>query len=682
MRASCLTAICMFLLFNVHAQSFEKWLSVRQIGAVALSPDGETTAYTVNSTDWKENTYDAEIWIARKGVHPYQLTRTSKGASSSPAFSPDNKWLAFLADRGDKTQIYIINPSGGEAFPLTKEEEGINTFRWNPDSKMIAFTKNDPESKSVKSNKDRYGAYAVEGTEYRLSHLWTVSFNYDSLQTAGLLPCYTHTDSAEKLASPDCITLPKPQRLTDGNFTIANFEWSPDGKKIAYTRQPDPLINSSIHADIAILDLASRASSTIIANPASDQFLAWSPNSTEILYTSGLTDSTSQYYTNNRLFICTLANKESREIAASFDENKYPFDWNDKGIFCSASLKTKSVVIDIDPATGTVTQVPFPFDIVGAVSATRDGNAMAFTARDYQGIAELYSWKINQQPEKQTDMSAQLKGWNLPVNEVIQWKSKDGTTIEGVLSKPANYDPAKKYPLLVVIHGGPTGVDRPDPLATYVYPIAQWCEKGALVLRVNYRGSAGYGAAFRKLNVRNLGVGDMWDVVSGVESLQKKGMIDTSKMGCMGWSQGGYISAFLTTHTHIFKAISVGAGISDWATYYKSTDITPFAPQYLKATPWDDKGIYEKTSPIAAINNATTPTLIQHGELDRRVPISDAYELYRGLQDKKIPSQLIVYKGFGHGITKPKERLAAVWHNWIWFNKYIWGEDIALPVEH
>jgi hypothetical protein len=146
-------------------------------------------------------------------------------------------------------------------------------------------------------------------------------------------------------------------------------------------------------------------------------------------------------------------------------------------------------------------------------------------------------------------------------------------------------------------------------------------------------------------------------------------------MGCMGWSQGGYISAFLTTNTTMFKAISVGAGISNWITYYVNTDITPFTRQYLEATPWSDMEVYLKTSPMTNINKARTPTLIQHGEFDRRVPIPNAYELYRGLQDKGVPSKLIVYKGFGHGINKPKERLAATWHNWVWFNKYVFGEN-------
>jgi dipeptidyl aminopeptidase/acylaminoacyl peptidase len=214
-----------------------------------------------------------------------------------------------------------------------------------------------------------------------------------------------------------------------------------------------------------------------------------------------------------------------------------------------------------------------------------------------------------------------------------------------------------------------------------VYPANQWLAKGALVLRPNYRGSAGYGEEFRSLNVRNLGVGDAWDVLSGVDHLIALGIVDTERMGAMGWSQGGYISAYLTTTSKRFAAISVGAGISNWVTYYVSTDIHPFTRQYLKATPWEDDAIYAVTSPMTFINQASTPTLIQHGEFDRRVPIANAYELYQGLQDVGVDSKLIVYKGFGHGINKPKERLAAFWHNWQWFGRYLWGEEIDLPID-
>jgi dipeptidyl aminopeptidase/acylaminoacyl peptidase len=283
-------------------------------------------------------------------------------------------------------------------------------------------------------------------------------------------------------------------------------------------------------------------------------------------------------------------------------------------------------------------------------------------------------------------MTDQAKPFELGTREVISWKSTDGTPIEGILIKPSGFDPSKKYPLLCIIHGGPTGVDRPALLApdARYYPSDIWVDRGALVLKVNYRGSAGYGEKFRQLNVRNLGVGDAWDVLSGVDYLVAKGWVDPQKIASMGWSQGGYISAFLTTSSDRFKAISVGAGISDWATYYYNTDITPFTIQYLGDDPVDDPEIYQKTSPMSYIKKARTPTLIQHGELDRRVPIANAYELRQGLEDRGVKSEMIVYKGFGHGITKPRSQRAVMQHNLAWFNHYLFGDPLpdlaALPI--
>ena len=255
--------------------------------------------------------------------------------------------------------------------------------------------------------------------------------------------------------------------------------------------------------------------------------------------------------------------------------------------------------------------------------------------------------------------------------------------IEGVLTKPADFDPSKKRPLLCIIHGGPTGIDRPTLMSSGYYPADIWTARGALVLRVNYRGSAGFGEKFRQLNVGNLGVGDAWDVLSGVDHLIKLGDVDPSKVGCMGWSQGGYISAFLTASSDRFAAISVGAGISDWATYYYNTDITPFTIQYLGKDPVADPAIYQKTSPISYIQKAKTPTLIQHGENDRRVPIANAYELREALEDRRVKVEMVVYKGFGHGITKPRSVRAVAQHNLAWFNHYIWTDplpDFANPV--
>ena len=477
-----------------------------------------------------------------------------------------------------------------------------------------------------------------------------------------------------------CIVWPKPRRITQGEFTVTGFIISPDGSKIAFTHRPDPLINSSVKSDISVVDLITKETTTVVSNPGADSFQDWSPDSRKILFTTYLDDTVSYYYANPKLFILDLDSREIRQIAKYMDEYLGGLSWKETGIYAGLWNKTDRPLYLIDPVNDKCTILEnLPEQIYG-FSFSKDGKTFAFTGRNGDQLSEVFISSHGGKPKAVTDMNGQVNNWKVARSEVISWKSKDGVIIEGILHKPLNYDPSKEYPLMVVIHGGPTGIDTPNPVPGGYYPVLQWLDKGCLVLRPNYRGSAGYGEKFRSLNVKNLGVGDMWDVMSGIDYLDKKGIIDKSKMGCMGWSQGGYISAFLTTNTNIFKAVSVGAGISDWMTYYVNTDIHPFTIQYLKSTPWADEAIYKLTSPITNINKARTPTLIQHGEFDKRVPIANSYELLQGLRDKNIPVELIVYKGFGHGITKPKETLAVTWHNWQWFGKYIWGDDVELPL--
>ncbi|HUP14265.1 MAG TPA: hypothetical protein VM187_18715, partial [Niastella sp.] len=179
----------------IHAQkgatvSFEKWISLKQVSNPVISPDGRTLVYTLNTTDWANNAYDAELWMSRDGEAAVQLTRTAKGSSFSARFTPDSRLVSFLADRGDKTQLYLISVFGGEAMPITKEEEGINSYEWNMAGTQIILSKTDPDSKQDKTLKERYGAFGVEGEEYKHRHLWLLKFNYDSIVLAGQLPCY------------------------------------------------------------------------------------------------------------------------------------------------------------------------------------------------------------------------------------------------------------------------------------------------------------------------------------------------------------------------------------------------------------------------------------------------------------------------------------------------------------
>jgi len=641
---------------QVLGPAFKDVLGLKSVGSPVISPGGKDILFTVSQADWDKNKYDTEIWLNRDGATPIQLTQTVEESSDSPSWSPDGRWIAFLANRDTKSsQIYLINPAGGEAFKLTNHKESVNSYEWSPSGEQIAFTSTEPQSKELKGREKQYGKFQVEDAEYRMTHLWLVAVE----------PGKT----------------PEAKRLTSGtDFTVDGFAWSPDGKKIAFGHRPDPLINSRPKSDISVLDVESGKITPLVTQPGSDGGPQWSPDGQWIAFSTAMGDD--RYYVNGKIAKIPAGGGPITVLTSAFDENPYLLKWTKAGLAFIGLEKVFVRLYLLDPANGNFVRVASTPDNINDVSFAEDGNAVAFAGDDRTTLTEIYrasldSWK----PQAVTKMTDQVAGWKTGTREVIQWKSKDGTAIEGVLWKPDGYEPGRKYPLLVIIHGGPAGTSIPVLVDAYVYPYLEWLNKGALILEPNYRGSSGYGEKFRSLNVRNLGVGDMWDVESGVDDLITKGLVDADRVGAMGWSQGGYISAFLATNSKKFKAISVGAGISNWVTYYVNTDIHPFTRHYLKATPWDDMEIYLKTSPMTNIKKARTPTLIQHGENDRRVPIPNAYELFQGLQDVGVETKFIVYKDFGHGISRPKEQLAATWHNWQWFAKYIWGEDVVIPVE-
>lgn len=637
-----------------HVPSVNDLMSIRSAGSPRISPDGTKVAYTITSTDFDQDAYVTQIWLVDVASgRTLQLTRGKKSASN-PTWSPDGHWLAFTSSRtDDKSQVFLIDPAGGEAVQLTKAKTGVNGFDWSPDGKTIAYIAPDPELGADKARKDTYGDYEVVRREYGHSHIWTV-------------------DVAEGIEAPAA-----GKRRTSGtDFTVGEFSWSPDGKKIAFSASADPDITNDAPSDIFVLDLAGDKIGRVVSQPGPDGNPIWSPDGRSILFESSLGNK--DYYLGiSRLAVVPAEGGPVRSLSDAFDEDPHAVRWDGNGIYFTALRKTAGHLFRLDPETLGITRISGPDNVIlSGASFARDGKAMAFSASSPTTLEEIYVSGLAWDPRPLTRMTDQVSELILGTREVISWKSKDGTTIEGVLIKPADFDPTKKYALLCVIHGGPTGVDRPALLSgdRRTYPSDIWAARGALILKVNYRGSAAYGEKFRRLNYRNLGVGDAWDVLSGVEYLVGRGWVDAARVGCMGWSQGGYISAFLTTSSRAFKAVSVGAGISDWATYYYNTDITPFTIKYLGADPVTDPEIYAKTSPMTYIKKAATPTLIQHGELDRRVPIPNAYELRQALENRGVPVEMVVYKGFGHGISKPKASRAAILHNLFWFNHYIFGD--------
>jgi dipeptidyl aminopeptidase/acylaminoacyl peptidase len=641
------------------APTVDQILSLKRAGSPAISPDGRFVAYTVRETNWDDNAYETEIWLADVSNGTTRQLTNAKKSSRAPAWSPDGSKLAFISDRIDKNQIYVINPSAGEADAVTAVEDGVNSFEWAPDGVRIAYTATEPKSAALKDREKKYGEFKVVEHDYQMSQLFVID-----LATRG-----TRT-------------------LASGAFTVGNFEWSPDGARIAFDHRANPSPGVGGSADISIVTVSDGSIRKLVTQDGPDAHPVWSPDGLRIAFETAMANP-DYFYANGRIAIVPAAGGTPVVVSDAVDEDASVVAWRPNGLFFSAAQKTFSSLFRLDPNTKAIAKiVPGDTAAVGSsFSVSADGGKVAFLNSDAQSMAEVFVAPTSATSPtysatrgfsatvKLTEMNAQTANWTTSTLEVVSWKSQDGATIEGVLHKPVDFNPARKYPLLVVIHGGPTGVSRAIPFTSTIYPIDVWVPRGVLVLEPNYRGSAGYGEKFRALNVRNLGVGDAWDVLSGIDSLIAKGFVDPAKVGAMGWSQGGYISAFLATHDAArFKAISVGAGISDWMTYYVNTDITPFTRQYLKGTPWGDPDIYAKTSPMTYIKQARTPTLIQHGATDQRVPLPNAFELYRGLLDNNVPAKLIVYDGFGgigHGPSKPKSHRATMDHNLEWFDQYL-----------
>jgi dipeptidyl aminopeptidase/acylaminoacyl peptidase len=630
------------------APTVDQILSIDRAGSPELSPDGKLVAYTVRSTNWNDNSYDTQIWLAEASTgHVRQLTRARK-SSTAPAWSPDGARLAFVSDRTDTRQIYVVDPLGGEPEALTTGEEGVASFAWAPDGKAIAYASTEAKPQQIKEREQKYGEFDVIDQEPRMTHIFVL-------------------DLATKTT----------RQLTKGAFTVGAFAWSPDGKQIAYDHRINSDPANSGSADIAVISVADGSSRELVTQSGPDDHPVWSPDGSQIAFESSMANPTFMY-ANSAIATVPAAGGTPTALTTSFDEDPSIVAWKTDGLYFTANDRTAAYLYKLDPQRKSAVRIgPDDRTVNASHSLSRDGSTWAYLHADAESMAEVYVGGANRSATRLTDLNAQTASWTTGTREVISWKSQDGATIEGVLHKPRGMAPGRKYPLLVVIHGGPTGVSRPVPFTSAIYPIDVWVPRGILVLEPNYRGSAGYGGKFRSLNVRNLGVGDAWDVLSGIDALVAKGLVDPSRVGTMGWSQGGYISAFLATHDSArFKAISVGAGISDWMTYYVNTDIHPFTRQYLGATPWDDPAIYAKTSPITYIRQAKTPTLIQHGATDQRVPLPNAFELYQGLQDNHVPVKLIVYKGFGgigHGPTKPKSHRATMDHNLEWFDQWMFS---------
>jgi dipeptidyl aminopeptidase/acylaminoacyl peptidase len=636
---------------ELHTPTTDELIEFQTPSSAEISPDGRFVAYTTRETHWAENSYGMQLWLAEVRTGQIVKLTNSKGVNREPEWSPDGRWLAFISSRDGAPQVYVISPAGGEARPVTSLGNGVSAFRWAPDSARIAFSTPDSETQPLIDRREKYSDFESVRHDYTMTHLWVGDINGGA-----------------------------PRRLTSGKqFTVGSFSWSPDGRRIAFDAQSRPGLTFDPSADIYVYDLTAGGVKRIVDLEGPDTDPEWSPDGKQIVFTTTM-GRPNWFYVDRNLATVPADGGTVTSLTSDFDESASAVAWTQTGIYFTAPKKSGVHLFHLDPRTRVIRQISTRENAVySSLSFTADFKTVSFLETDASHCPEVYVSQLKPFAGKAlTDFRAQLKSWNIASREMIAWTSSDGYPIEGALIKPAHFDPSKKYPLLIIVHGGPVALAAHATLEmNSYYPKEIWAAKGALILEPNYRGSPGYGEKIRGLLMRNLGPAPFADIVSGLDYLISTGMVDKDRVGIMGWSFGGFISAFTTTNSDRFKAASVGAGVTDWRTYDSGSDMRWLARGYLGATPVDDPEIYRRNSPINFVGQAKTPTLIDHGDLDPRVPIDNAYQLFQGLTDRGVPVRFYVYKNMAHGPGRPKTLRAVMDHNLDWFNHYIWGEPFV-----
>src|SRR6266404_5138083 len=408
-------------------------LTIKSVGGTQISPAGKWVAYTVGFGDFKQDAFINQIWLVESDTgKSFQLTRGDR-SSTNPRWSPDGQWLAFLSNRlQDKNQIFVISPLGGEGQQLTKSETQISNFSWSEDGRTIAYTATEPTPQPLKDRKDYLGDYDVVREGYSYVHLWTFSVR-------------------EAMNAP----LVGKQRTKKKDFSIDSFAWSPDASSIAFSATLNPDLIQGVTSDVYLLQLADDSVKKIVDLPGPDTGPRFSPDGKQIVFSSAMGNKV-YFASNSRLAVVPVEGGKSNFITENFDENPGLVDWKTDGIYFTGLQRTASHLFRVGPTGGKIAKISAPDDLMArSFSLTRSGDRMAFIVGSPAAMNEVFVSDTRKfAPKKLTNMTEQARVFTLGTRELISWKSQDGTTIEGVLIKPANFDATRKYPLLCIIHGG------------------------------------------------------------------------------------------------------------------------------------------------------------------------------------------------------------------------------------
>jgi dipeptidyl aminopeptidase/acylaminoacyl peptidase len=626
-------------------------MQFKTVSNVLPSPDGAKVVWTQTQSVMgpEQSEMLTHIFAANAdGSHRIQLTRGDKSATS-PSFSPDGRMIYFLSPRSGKNNVYRIAIGGGEAEMLSDFKGTLGTYQLSPDGKTIAFTGYEPPADEEKNKKEK--------RDYRV-----VDANPEN-QSIYLIPAEANGDGKRQ-----------PRKLTDGKRHVAEIVWSPDSSKIAFSHWAAPGADNWTGSELSEIDVPSGAVKSIALEHTMSSRPIYSRDGRYLAFAKSISEPP-RWAFDAGIALVTRSTGDVRSLPATYDAQPDLIGFAGDRILFVEAKHTRDMIYEM-PIDGPPRELFQPAKGIlagGGTHLNANGTFLGIPMESTDQPPEAYVMAVNSKsPVQVSRANTDMPKLPLGKTEAIRWKSKDGLEIEGLLTYPVNYESGKKYPLILNIHGGPTGVFQETFIGrSGLYPIAVFAARGYAVLRPNPRGSGGYGKTFRFANYNDWGGKDYEDDQTGVDQVISMGVADPDRLAVMGWSYGGFMTSWTVTQTHRFKAAVVGAGVTNLWSFTGTSDVMGFLPDYFGGEPWQQFDNFQKHSPITHVNNVTTPTLVLHGEADVRVPTSQGYEFYHSLKREGVIAKMVVYPRQPHGPQEPKFVLDIMQRHLDWVDKYV-----------
>jgi dipeptidyl aminopeptidase/acylaminoacyl peptidase len=709
-RFSSLVTILLLVALNLSAVSFAAdkraiteidlfkfvWIADPQI-----SPDGSRVVFVRVWVNQKADRYDSALWIVPAGGGPArQLTAGPR--DGGPRWSPDGKTLAFIRSvekdgKPQPPQVYLLSFDGGEAQQLTDTPRSPAGFEWSPDGKTIVFVSREDASKERPNPEE---AEPKDKTPEHVSDVRVITKAVYRANGGGYLNpksrAHIWTVAAPSVAGEK----PKPKQVTRGNSDEGNASWAPDGSRIYFvsSRVAEPYYEPP-HTDLYSISREGGDERKILSFDGGMRDFTFSNDGKRIAFGGVAGHKPVQSYTQPDLFVMNNeAGSAPKNLTASYDfdigggiggDQRAPrggggggvlWSKDDRWIYVNVAEHGAANLKRIDAATGRVEPLTSGAHEVQSYSATPDASKMALLVSSSTNIGDLFvfetaSGKLTQLTHVNDELFSQL---NLTDPEEIWYTSFDGKKIQAWIQKPPGFDPSRKYPLILEIHGGPHGAYG----FTFTHEFQWMAAKGYVVLYTNPRGSTSYGQDFGNIIQYNYPGDDYKDLMAGVDEVVRRGYIDTKKMGVTGGSGGGVLTNWTAGHTTRFAAAVSQRSIADWSGFWYTADFWLYTPTWFRAAPWEDPRDFTNRSPITYVKNITTPMMFIEGEADYRTPPADGGEImFRALKYRKIPTAMVRFPNESHELSRsgaPWHRIERLQHIVNWFDKYLQDKPIKI----